>query len=158
MGLGSVLSSIVGGDSVKDLVLGVLDRIKLSPEKKAEIQQKMQDHDFELQKLDFELKKAEQELVAKEVETASANIRAEVTSGDKFTSRMRPSYGYMMIVILGCNYILFPLIGHPPINFPDALFWLFGSVMLGYTGARTWEKIGLTKELAKEVKKQTGDK
>lgn len=147
MGLGSILSSIVGGDSVKDLVLGVIDRIKLSPEKKAEIQKAMQDHDFELQKMDFELKKAEQELVSKEVEAASANIKAEAMSGDKYTSRARPSFIYMMLVIMVCNYIIFPIMGRDVLTFPEALFWLFGSVMLGYTGARTWEKIGIEKNL-----------
>ena len=107
----------------------------------------MEENKQELAKLELELKKAEQQAITEEIKTASSNIRAEAMSGDKYTSRMRPSYGYMMIVILGCNYILFPLINQPPIQFPDALFWLFGSVMLGYTGARTWEKIGISKKL-----------
>jgi hypothetical protein len=79
--------------------------------------------------------------MSREVEAASANIRAEATTGDKFTSRARPSFIYVMLVILVANYIVFPLGGKTPLNFPDALFWLFGSCMLGYTGARSWEKV-----------------
>jgi len=45
-----------------------------------------------------------------------------------------------MLGILVANFVVFPFIAKPPIAFPDALFWLFGSCMLGYTGARSWEK------------------
>jgi len=147
MGLGSILSKVFGGDTVSGLVLGVMDRIKLDPKIKAEIAAKMEDQAHELRVMEIELQKAEAEAITEEIKTASANIRAEAMSGDKFTSRMRPSYGYIMIVILACNYIIFPLIDVPLIEFPDALFWLFGSVMLGYTGARTWEKIGINRKL-----------
>lgn len=139
--LGAIGSFATGG--IKDLVLGVLDRIKLAPEKKAEIELAMANHAFEIQKLEMELQAKEQERIGKEIEAASANIRAEASSGDKFTSRARPMFIYLMIFVLGWNYVIVPLFHHSPLEFPEPLFWLFGSVMLGYTGARTWEKIGL---------------
>ena len=144
MSIISAIGSIAGG-GIKDLVLGVLDRIKLNPEEKAKIQAQMEQNSFELAKLQAELESKEKDQIAKEIEAASANIRAEVASGDKFTSRSRPSFIYMMLAIMLCNYILFPLLRRPVVEYPEALFWLFGSVMLGYTGARTWEKIGIPK-------------
>jgi predicted PurR-regulated permease PerM len=73
-------------------------------------------------------------------QTASANIQADAKSGDKFTQRARPSFMYIVEVILVCNYIVFPLLNRPPLVLPEPLFWLFGSAVLGYTGARSWEK------------------
>jgi predicted PurR-regulated permease PerM len=73
-------------------------------------------------------------------QTASANIQADAKSGDKFTQRARPSFMYIVEVILVCNYIVFPLLNRPPPVLPEPLFWLFGSAVLGYTGARSWEK------------------
>jgi hypothetical protein len=74
-------------------------------------------------------------------QAASANIQADAKSGDKFTQRARPSFMYIVEVILICNYIIFPLFNKTPLALPDPLFWLFGSAILGYTGARTWEKV-----------------
>jgi hypothetical protein len=51
---------------------------------------------------------------------------------------------YIVEAILLCNYIIFPLINRTPLALPEPLFWLFGSAVLGYTGARSWEKIGLS--------------
>jgi hypothetical protein len=73
-------------------------------------------------------------------QTAAANIQADAKSGDKFTQRARPSFMYIVEVILVCNYIVFPLMNRPPLALPEPLFWLFGSAILGYTGARSWEK------------------
>jgi|WetSurMetagenome_2_1015567.scaffolds.fasta_scaffold460992_1 hypothetical protein len=129
------------GSPLKDLVLGVLDRVKASPQVKQEIQKQMEQNDFELQKMQLEIQARTQEAISREIEIASANIRAEAASGDKFTSRARPSFIYVMLVIFICNYIVFPIARVQAILFPDPLFWLFGSCMLGYTGARTWEKL-----------------
>ena len=74
---------------------------------------------------------------------AGENIRAETMSGDKFTSRARPLFLYICNFILLWNYVVVPLLGRTPIEFPEPMFWLFGSVMLGYVGARTWEKAQL---------------
>jgi hypothetical protein len=88
---------------------------------------------------------AQDAIITREVEAASANIRAEATNGDKFTSRARPLFLYVCNVILVWNYIIVPTRGLTPVAFPDPLFWLFGSVMLGYVGARSWEKISAVK-------------
>lgn len=143
------LAAITGAGGLKDLILGVLDRIKMNPEEKAKLQAQLEDHAFELSKLEAEYRKIEEENRAKEIEAAGANIRAEAQSGDKFTSRARPLFLYVGNFIILWNYVIVPLFHHAPLDFPEPLFWLFGSVMLGYTGARTWEKIYTQKAGAK---------
>jgi len=133
------LSEILAG-GVGQLFKDIVGSFKLSPEKEAELLTLAENNKQALLMKQAELEQKAEEVRAREIEAASANIRAEAETGDKYTSRARPSFIYLMLVILGANYIVFPLIGKPIIAYPEALFWLFGSVMLGYTGARTWEK------------------
>jgi len=150
--MGFNLSSIIGGN-IGDLFAKVVGVFKLSPERAAELASLRETHAVELQKMQLEMEGKVQEAFSREIEAASANIRAEAQSGDKFTSRARPSFLYVMLAIFVCNYILFPLMSRPPLVFPEPLFWLFGSCMLGYTGARTWEKFsGLKNGNGKEGK------
>lgn len=134
-----ILDQILGGN-VGQLFKDVVGTFRLSPEDKQKFQAAIDDNQKELALAQLNLEAKAQDELAREVEAASTNIRADAASGDKYTSRARPSFIYIMLVIMVCNYILFPLTGKPPLAFPDALFWLFGSCMLGYTGARSWEK------------------
>lgn len=138
----SIFAEIIGGGLGK-LVKEVIGSFKLDPAKKAEIEALVDQHEHEVRMKEMELQIKSMDAESKAIEIAGQNIRAETGSGDKFTSRARPSFIYIMIIILGWNYIAVPLFHHDPISLPEAIFWLFGSVMLGYTGARTWEKIGL---------------
>jgi len=134
-----VLQNILGGNLLQG-VKGLIDSFHLSPEDKAKFQAAVDENQKEIQLAQLALESKAQDELAREVEAASANIRAEAASGDKYTSRARPSFLYVMLGILTVNYVVFPLVGKPPLVFPDALFWLFGSCMLGYTGARSWDK------------------
>ena len=133
---------------LKDLVLGILDRIKLPPEKKAEIEKAMAEHAFELQKMEMELASKQADQVAKEIEAASANIRAEATSGDEYTRRARPTFMYLIYLILAFNYIALPLVqlfrgqALAPIDLPSDMYWLFAAGYLGYAGFRSLDKGG----------------
>lgn len=149
--MGAIISAITGGAAggIKDLVLGVLDRIKLSPEKKAEIQQAMDQNSFELQKMALEMQKQTAEIQAAETQAASANILAEAKSTDSFVSRARPTFLYIMYGVLIFNFIILPLIQMikgattlVPLNLPTDLYWLFGSGYLGYATFRTLDKSG----------------
>lgn len=135
-----LLDTILGGN-LGQVVKDVVGTFKLSPEDKAKFQAAVDANQTQIQLAQIDLEKNANDAMSREVEAASANIRAEATTGDKYTSRARPSFVYVVLVILIANYILFPLLGKTPLTFPDALFWLFGSCMLGYTGARTWEKV-----------------
>lgn len=143
--MGFDIGSILGGTLINS-IKGIIGSFKLDPTKKAELQAVVDANAHEIQIKEAEYQAKLLDAQSKEIEIASSNIRAEAQSGDKYTSRSRPSFIYMMLVIMIANYIVFPLIGRPIIVFPEALFWLFGSCMLGYTGARTWEKIGQPKK------------
>ena len=106
---------------------------KLSPEAKLEFEREIAQNEYKLKQLDIDL---ESKLAA----SASANIQAEASGGDKYTSRARPTFLYIVEFILLWNYVLSPLFKKIPLDLPEPLFWLFGSVMLGYVGARSWEK------------------
>jgi Holin of 3TMs, for gene-transfer release len=128
------------GTNLLGTVKGLIDSFHLSPEDKAKFQAAVDANQTQVQLAQIALEAKAQDTLARETEAASANIRAEAATGDKYTSRARPSFLYVMLGILATNYVAFPLLGKTPIAFPDALFWLFGSCMLGYTGARSWEK------------------
>lgn len=131
------------GDNLGQVFKDVVGEFHLSPDDKAKFQAAIDENQKEIQIAQIELEAKAQDEVAREVEAASANIRADAVSGDKYTSRARPSFIYFMLLILLFNYVVFPLVGRAVLVFPDALFWLFGSCMLGYTGARTWEKYSI---------------
>jgi hypothetical protein len=146
--VGTLLTKLLGVNDIGDLFSKIVGTFKLSPDKAAELQSLKETHAADLAKLQLQMEAQAQDAISREVEAASANIRAEATNGDKFTSRARPLFLYVCNVILVWNYIVVPTMGRTPIQFPDPLFWLFGSVMLGYVGARSWEKISAIKGAA----------
>jgi Holin of 3TMs, for gene-transfer release len=137
-----LLDQILGG-GVGQFVNGLIDKFHMSPDDKAKFQAAVDANQKEIQLAQIEAESKAQDTLARETEAASGNIRAEAASGDKYTSRARPSFIYVVLAIILGNYLVFPLAGKAPVTFPDAFFWLFGSCMLGYTGARTWEKVSI---------------
>jgi esterase/lipase len=142
----SVLTEIIGGN-VAEVVERIVGVFKLSPAAKAEIEKAKQENIFELAKMQSDMESRVQEAMAREIEAASSNIRAEAASGDKYTSRARPTFLYLVYAILILQFIVAPVIRSFGVDFmavelPTDLYWLFGSGYLGYTGARSWEKVG----------------
>jgi hypothetical protein len=148
MPLEALFGKLLGVNDIGDMFSKIVGTFKLSPEKAAEFASLKEQHAADLAKLQLQMEAQAQDAITREVEAASANIRAEAGSGDKYTSRARPTFLYICNLLLLCNFLIFPLIHREPIAFPEPLFWLFGSVMLGYTGARTWEKIQAMKGAA----------
>lgn len=92
-------------------------------------------------------------IVAKSMDAATAEIQAardtivaEASSGDAYTRRARPSFMYLVEFILAFNFVFIPMYqlltktALSPMILPTPLLWLFGSAILGYTGARSWDK------------------
>lgn len=140
----SILTEIIGGN-VGQLFKDIVGSFKLDPAKEAELLSIAEQNKQVLAVKQLDLEEKASEVQAREIEAASRNIVAEAQSGDKFTSRARPMFMYVVNAILLWNYIVVPLFKREPVSLPEALFWLFGSAVLGYTGARTWEKIGVGK-------------
>jgi hypothetical protein len=151
--MGFNITSILGsglGEVIKDVV----GTFKLAPEKKAELQQAIDQNAHEIQMKEYELQVRAMDAESKAIEAASANIRAEAQSGDKWTSRARPTFLYLFYIILAFNFILVPiaqmikgmsLAQLHPIEFPDILWEVFVAGYLGYTGVRSWEKCKFVK-------------
>lgn len=137
--MGISIADIVGG-GLGTLVKDVVGTFKLDPAKKAEFQAAIDENAAQLALKQLELQEKMQASLDIEVQTASANIRAETGSADRFTSRARPMFMYVVEFILLWNYVVVPIFKQTPVTLPEALFWLFGSMVLGYTGARSWDK------------------
>lgn len=122
-----------------DSITNLVSQFHLSPEDKAKFDQQAADAVAKAQQasLDYD---------AKLNDIAGQNIRAEEQSGDKFTSRARPSFMYVIIAVFAFNYIGIPLAqifgSHvQPIQLPTDLLTLFGVCVSGYAFSRTAEKI-----------------
>ena len=133
-----IFKGFVGGDPIKS-VSDLIDQFHLSPEQKAQMQQAA----GELEEKRTEIEAARDEALA---DVQSKNILAETTSEDPFVRRARPTFLYMMILAIGIDLIIFPVLslvthhGLSILQIPEAYLELFGVAFLGYTGARTWEK------------------
>ena len=101
-----------------------------------------------------ELARMEQEGELRQTEVQISAILAEAQSRDKWTSRARPTFLYVMygVILLtivgGIIGIWFPdqvttaaqNIANVLAAIPESLWWLFGTGYLGYTGARSVDK------------------
>jgi len=130
--VGSVLSGI--GTLAKDLREAITGDI--SAEKKAEIALKVQEMETEISKVQ------------------NAVILAEASSQDKWTSRGRPMFLYVMYIMLlsaipmGIVYAVSPgtatniAAGFKAwlVAIPESLYALFGAGYLGYGAFRTYDK------------------
>jgi hypothetical protein len=103
----------------------------------------------------LEMYKAQQAGNFKEIEIAMSAILAEANSTDPWTSRARPSFLYVVYILLlfGIPMGIISAINqevalHIAVGFkawlgaiPDSLYLLFGTVMTGYGISRTVEKV-----------------
>ena len=134
------MDPIIGGGLLK-LGSTILDKIFPDPEQRARAQ--------------IELMKAEKEGQLKEAQLQMSAILAEASSNDPWTSRARPSFMYVMyILILACIPMGILAAFHPEVAIkisegmkqwlsaiPEELWTVFGIGYLGYTGARSFEKM-----------------
>ena len=132
--VGGVLSGI--GTLAKDLRTAITGKEPISADKAAELSLKVQE-------------------LETNIETARISVMtAEASSADKWTSRARPMFLYVVYIFIlasfpmGLTYAFFPLeaknitIG---VNawlaaIPEGMWVLFGSGYLGYVGARSYDK------------------
>lgn len=99
---------------------------------------------------------AAQEGRLKEIEVSMSAIIAEAKSADPWTSRARPSFLYVVyVMILAAIPMGFVSAFNPDLALkvvagmqgwlaaiPDAMWTLFGAGYLGYSAARSWDKRG----------------
>lgn len=126
-----------------DIGMKIIDKIIPDPEQKAKYQ--------------LDLMKLQQDGQFKELESttqlAMGQIevnKTEAASNDTYSSRWRPTIGYICAIALGYNYLIYPLLMWiaayykpgfvPPPLVADGLMELVLG-MLGLAGLRTLEKI-----------------
>lgn len=121
-------------------VIGLLD--KLIPDPAAREAAKLQ------------LMQAEGQQALKEIEAQLSPILAEAQSADPWTSRARPSFLYVVYVLLLASIPMGVVYAYSPETaqnitegfrawlaaLPQPIIELFGMGYLGYTGARSFEK------------------
>ena len=129
---------------VLDLGKTIIDKVFPDKEKQA----------AERSQAELALMQAQQEGKLAETAQQMSAILAEAQSADPWTSRARPSFMYVMYVMIlmaipmGFLSAFRPEIAAAVANgmklwlsaIPEDLYMLFGVGYLGYTGARTWEK------------------
>lgn len=106
------------------------------------------------QRAKLELLRAEQDGELRETEVQLSAILAEAQSADPWTSRARPSFLYVVYLMIlasipmGVLFAFAPQVADDVIRgmqgwlaaIPEEVWWLFGAGYLGYTGARTMDK------------------
>lgn len=129
---------------VLDLGKTIIDKVFPDKEKQA----------AERAQAELALIQAQQEGKLAETAQQMSAILAEAQSTDPWTSRARPSFMYVMYMMIlmaipmGFLSAFRPEIATAVANgmklwlsaIPEDLYMLFGVGYLGYTGARTWEK------------------
>lgn len=132
---------ITGLGSIFDFGSKILDKVIPDP--------------AERDKAKLELMKAQQSGDLDQVKTQLSAIMAEAQSADPWTSRARPSFLYVVYILLlwslpmGVLSVFAPdAANHFTLGFkawlgsiPEDVLQLFGVVMLGYVGGRSWEKV-----------------
>ena len=129
---------LLGG--IFDIGRTLIDKLMPSPEAKAKAQ--------------LELLQMQQNGELRELETRMSAIPAEANSPDPWTSRARPSFLYVMYVMILAALPMGVLSAFQPelavaisngmkmwlAAIPEELYVLFGVGYVGYAGARTFEK------------------
>ena len=129
---------LVGG--IFEIGKSLIDKLLPNPEAKAKAQ--------------MDLLVLQQNGELKELETRMSAILAEANSEDPWTSRARPSFLYVIYVMILMSIPMGVLSAFEPqmadaiasgmqkwlAAIPEDLYVLFGIGYVGYAGARTWEK------------------
>lgn len=131
---------MIGLDALLSIGGKLLDKLIPDPQQKAAAQ--------------LQLATLAQNGELEEMKAQLSAILAEAQSADPWTSRARPSFLYVMYIMIlaaipmGLLFAFRPDVVGAVINglnawltaIPDQLWWLFGTGYLGYTGARSFDK------------------
>jgi hypothetical protein len=131
------LAKIFGGN-ITDGVAKIISLFKIDPTIALQNQ-------TQILQIQSEMQGKMLDAAATQFAAASANIQAEEKSGDKYTMRSRPSFMYIIELVLLMNYFILPCYdkfylhqASAPFPLPTNLLTLFGACLLGYT---TYDKV-----------------
>ncbi len=135
----SIIGDVFGVGGITSLVQTIINKVVPDKAQQEQIALALQQNQAAIQEM-------QDNYETKLNDIAGQNIRADASSGDKFTQRARPLFMYMVEAILGFNYIGIPIAqmfgSHlTPMTLPPDLLVLFGTCVTGYVFNRTAEKI-----------------
>lgn len=142
------LSDLLGGGlvSIAKGAADIVDKFKLTPDEKMEYNLKMEEL---LQRAGSELEQTMRaELGAKE-----RILVAELTQGDNYTKRARPTVVYFGLGVIAWNYSLIPIFGAlagvdlPDLPLPAEFWYAWGGVVATWSVGRTMERRGSSNNL-----------
>jgi len=147
MGLiGNILSGGLG--SVVEKVGDIADKFHLSGEEKNEFKLQLE---ALLQKRDAEV----EETIRTELGAKERVLVAELTQGDSYTKRARPTVVYAGLVMIFFNYTIAPIIGVGALELPVAFWGSWGGIVATWSIGRSAEKRGTRSKLTSAI---TGSK
>lgn len=131
----------MGWFSLAEVALGLIDKVVQDPDQK--------------QKAKHEFLKMQQDGQLKEVELSLSAIISDSKSADPWTSRARPTFLYVVYILLlwslpmGVMFVANPEAAALFTEgfslwlaaIPEPVLTLFGVVMTGYVAGRSWEKV-----------------
>ena len=135
-----MIDKIFGG-GLATLIEKIVGTFKLSPAAKMEFERELiaNKHELDLKEAEFDSKILD--IQGREIDAARDVVKAEMATGDKYTTRARPTFVYVILGMLVHNYVVVPYTGRPPIEFPAELFDVMTMILLGIVGGRTLEKV-----------------
>lgn len=148
----SWITSILGGSigTVIEKVGGVIDEFHLSGEEKKKFKLEME---ALLQKRDSEI----EETIRSELQAKERILVAELTQGDKFTKRARPTVVYAGLGFILFNYCLVPVLAKvfgsdvTPLALPPEFWYGWSGIVATWSVGRTFEKRGAQDRVTRAI-------
>jgi hypothetical protein len=151
--LEKIATSGIGG--LAESIAGIVDRFKLTPDEKATFQ-------LELERLAQQAASELEQTMRTELAAKERILVAELTQGDNFTKRARPTVVYGGLAFIGFNYCLVPLakaflptLALPDFALPEEFWYAWGGIVTTWSVGRTMERRGTKNNLVSLV---TGSK
>lgn len=139
--LSEIFTGSVG--SIVEQVGNVADKFHLSGEEKQRFQLEME---ALLQKRDAEI----QSSLRSELQAKERVLVAELSQGDNYTKRARPTVVYAGLVFIFVNYVLVPLLSRlagadaQPLELPTEFWAGWSGIVATWTIGRSFEKRGIS--------------
>lgn len=146
------LSKLFGGGIgvIAEKIGRVADELHLSGEEKQEFQLKME-------ALVLERDRMIEESFQEEMKAKSKILVAELTQGDKYTKRARPTVVYGGLLFIFINYVLVPIISriaginYDPLKLPEEFWYGWSGIVATWSVGRSLEKTGARNKIVQGI-------
>lgn len=144
----SWIGKILGGNPIGAVVGQVIDGIAGSSEEKARAR-------VEIERLVAQRDADIEATLRTELEAKERVLTAELTQGDLYTKRARPTVVYGGLVMIAYNYCLAPALSVPRVELPMEFWAGWSGIVATWSIGRSMEKSGTSNKVTRAV---TGSK